>query len=340
MHRPRPAQTAPPDIPLCRGQEGEPIRDLQRRLSRLGLLTSADTLGYFGDATACGVAAFQSSAGLHETGDCDAATWAALVESGYELGERLLYHRKPMLRGEDVAIIQRRLSELGFQNGRVDGIFGPDTAEAVTAFQRNSALVTDGVVGPAVLEQLRRLGTSSSTVTKAHLREELSLRSLPRQLAGTRLVVAEPGMVPALVRAIATQLEGAGSTTLVVHHSDGSARAADANRFDAHAFLGFEPRTEPGARLSYYRTEGFESTGGRRLAEATARSLTGVAFPHVCEVHGMRTAVLRETRMPALWCEIGPTNWLVEHAQLIAASVVAAVSDWTSAPAEDVDESR
>ena len=270
------------------------MRDLQRRLSRLGLPVGSDPSGSFGDATARCVAVFQVGAGLDETGECDRATWSALVESGYELGDRLLYHRRPMLRGDDVTLLQRRLSELGFQNGRVDGIFGPDTAAAVVAFQRNTALVTDGVVGPAVLDQLRRLGASSSTVTKAHLRERLSLLEVPRQLAGTRLVVAESGMVPALVRAIAQHLDAAGSTTLVVHHPDGSTQAAEANRFDAHAFLGFAPRAAPGARLASYRTEGFESIGGRRLAAATADALRRAGYPGPAELQGMRIAVLRD----------------------------------------------
>ena len=33
----------------------------------------------------------------------------------------------PNLRGEDVAELQRILARLGFDCGRVDGIFGPDT---------------------------------------------------------------------------------------------------------------------------------------------------------------------------------------------------------------------
>ena len=33
----------------------------------------------------------------------------------------------PNLRGEDVAELQRILARLGFDCGRVDGIYGPDT---------------------------------------------------------------------------------------------------------------------------------------------------------------------------------------------------------------------
>ena len=34
-----------------------------------------------------------------------------------------------MLRGDDVAELQVRLAQLGFNPGRIDGIFGPATAD-------------------------------------------------------------------------------------------------------------------------------------------------------------------------------------------------------------------
>ena len=51
-----------------------------------------------------------------------------------------------MLRGEDIAELQRSLGSLGFNAGKVDGIFGPDTQNAVELFQRNSGLVVGMVV--------------------------------------------------------------------------------------------------------------------------------------------------------------------------------------------------
>jgi L,D-peptidoglycan transpeptidase YkuD (ErfK/YbiS/YcfS/YnhG family) len=50
-------------------------------------------------------------------------------------------------RGAEVAVLQRRLGELGFP-AVADGVFGNQTAGAVRAFQRSRALVVDGVVGP------------------------------------------------------------------------------------------------------------------------------------------------------------------------------------------------
>ena len=57
----------------------------------------------------------------------------------------------------DVAELQRRLSALGFDPGRVDGIFGDQTTDALVDFQRNAGLSPDGICGPQTLAELIRL---------------------------------------------------------------------------------------------------------------------------------------------------------------------------------------
>jgi len=51
-------------------------------------------------------------------------------------------------KGDAVAQLQTRLTELGFDAGAADGIFGPATRRAVQAFQRRNGLEEDGVAGP------------------------------------------------------------------------------------------------------------------------------------------------------------------------------------------------
>jgi putative chitinase len=51
-------------------------------------------------------------------------------------------------RGSEVAELQRKLLEAGFEPGAADGVFGPRTETAVKAFQRSRGLIADGIVGP------------------------------------------------------------------------------------------------------------------------------------------------------------------------------------------------
>ena len=62
--------------------------------------------------------------------------------------------------GEEVRQIQRKLRELGFYSGSVDGIYGTGTRNAVTSFQKSCGIKADGIAGPTTLLYL---GISSSS---------------------------------------------------------------------------------------------------------------------------------------------------------------------------------
>ncbi len=98
-----------------------------------------------------------------------------------------------MLRGDDVAELQRRLNGLGFDAGREDGILGDDTTRALIEFQRNMNLPTDGMCGTATLAVLERVGGLAAG-SVASVRERETLRRGPHRLEGRRVfVAAAPG---------------------------------------------------------------------------------------------------------------------------------------------------
>lgn len=62
-------------------------------------------------------------------------------------------------RGDEVRRIQRKLKQLGYYTGNIDGIYGKNTQKAVISFQRNCGLTADGIAGPKTLLYLG-LGSS------------------------------------------------------------------------------------------------------------------------------------------------------------------------------------
>lgn len=315
-------------LPLAAGAEGEAVRDLQNRLEALGVDVGDGPRGVFDAGTEAATRSFQAQRGLPADGICGPVTWAALVEAGYRLGDRYLYHRTPMQRGDDVAELQTHLGVLGFDAGRVDGICGPNTARALEEFQRNSGLTPDGICGPDSVSALHRLaGRRVGPTNVAQAREVMVQREAPRQLLDRRIVIGAPGTLDALADRIRQLLTGSGAVVAVLHQADGSSLAREANDFGAEVYLGLRLVAEPACRVSFYATEGFESVGGRRLAERCVTEL-GIVLKASAEPRGMRLPVLRETRMPAVLCELGPADEVVVQAGAIAARLAGSIEAW------------
>ena len=63
-------------------------------------------------------------------------------------------------KADDFLWAAKRLKELGYDPGSVDGIFGEKTRKAVVAFQRDNGLSQDGIAGPKTLAALGITGSS------------------------------------------------------------------------------------------------------------------------------------------------------------------------------------
>jgi N-acetylmuramoyl-L-alanine amidase len=325
----RPAGGEPAE--LRPGSSGEAVRDLQRRLAALGHPLPPGELGTFGDATAAALRAFQDARGLRADGVCGRETWSALVESGFALGDRLLYRRRPMLRGDDVHELQERLNALGFDAGREDGILGDDTGGALRDFQRNAGIAVDGICGPETVAALHRLGALAEG-SVASVRERESLRRGPHTLAGRRVFVAAAPGFETIATAVVHGLLAAGADALLdTWGANGSEVAAAANRYDADLFVAIAAGDEPGCRCSFYESGRFRSEAGYRVARAIYEELDGL-LRRGGGVCGRTYAVLRETRMAAVICEPAPAE--VGRGVEVADAVVRGIRRGVAEPAE------
>lgn len=90
--------------------------------------------------------------------DLDIAYMTPAAWDKYAKADPALMKVKPVLRkgsrGEEVRELQQRLNASGYSCGKVDGIFGQKTLEAVTAFQADRGLAVDGIVGAKTWNEL------------------------------------------------------------------------------------------------------------------------------------------------------------------------------------------
>jgi N-acetylmuramoyl-L-alanine amidase len=293
---------------------------VQHRLRAILPGAPVDADGIFGPATRAALEAFQRLRGLRVDGICGPQTWSTLVEAGFRLGDRFVYRRTPMLRGDDVAELQQRLCTLGFDTGRVDGIFGDATGRALGEFQRNAGLPIDGIVGGATLRELLRLESRHhDPELVSSVRARAALREGPPTLRGRHVAVGESGGLGSVTGALRRRLTWGGVRVTELHHPD-----------DVFVGLRLNP-SAPACRTAFWSGTHDESPGGRRLAELVQGRLPAALGVADAGVHGMSVPILRETRMPAVLVEVGPASTVVEGAPVLAAAVSAALGLWADA---------
>lgn len=314
------------------GDEGEPVRDIQDRLDALGF-SGDDQRGAFTQATHAAVEAFQRSCGLAVDGIVGPDTWRAMVDAGFALGARMLYHRIPMIRGDDVAELQRRLNALGFDSGKVDGIFGPDTLRAVLDFQSNRRMAEDGIAGTEVVEELTLMARATKKPGREGVRERQWFAALPVTIAGQRVYVdascrtedeASATWDAALEFGSAIQILGGqpvysrSADTLPTER----VRALRANRLGADFVVSFAHARDGIAGVFYFTSQHSHSAAGEKLAAAVA-SATGL------DVIGRATPMLKDTRPPAIVIAAQTVDGKLGR------TVAAAIVDLLAAPRDD-----
>jgi N-acetylmuramoyl-L-alanine amidase len=324
------------------GFRGPVVRDLRERLAAVGILEAGDPPpdgrltddDLFDDRLDQAVRSFQQQRGLLVDGIVGPWTYTALDAARWQLGDRLLRHTPGhLVRGDDVTALQERLLGLGFDPGRVDGLFGPDTEAAVRAFQRGVGLATDGEVGPDTLRAFADLKRSVAGGSPQSLRERELVRRSGHSLAG-RVVVLDPGHGGAdlgavahgvteaeVVLDIARRIEGrlsAHGATVVYTRSQGTspgddeARAQFANEHGADILLSLHCDTADQSDASGVATFFFGqkrfgawSAVGEQLADLIQRETVARTGLTDCRSHARSWTLLQHTRMPAVRIETG-----------------------------------
>ncbi len=129
-----------------RGDAEHPVRTLQHLLRGHGQNVAVD--GIFGPRTEAGVRAVQTSAGIPADGVVGPQTWPVTIVQVRRgsTGEAV--------RGVQEEFQFRNLSGDPNQGVQIDGIFGPQTDQAVRGFQQALAVAVDGIVGPVTWRAL------------------------------------------------------------------------------------------------------------------------------------------------------------------------------------------
>lgn len=312
------------------GDSGPEVRDIQQRLASLGTrIADGELDGEFGPSTDAAVRAFQARRTLRVDGLVGPDTWGQLVEAGWRFGDRTLYLRAPLTRGDDVRELQRKLNALGFDAGKEDGMFGAQTDEALREFQRNVGHEPDGIVGPETMLTLDRLRPPAAGPSRAVVREEESLRGMQAALAGA-IIAIDPGGRPAdrgsetgegatdhdetyaLATLLGEELDALGAKPAILRgeYDDppSSDRARLANELGAAACISLHMTRPPGEvrgpTCYYFGSATTHSPMGRRLAELILEELV-LAIGREGSSARLTVAMLRETRMPAVQVDPG-----------------------------------
>ncbi len=351
-----------------RGDAGPAVAEIRHRLVTVGLLAeerhhsaAAADDAVFDDAVDTAVRQFQQQRGLTVDGIVGPHTYRVLDEARWRLGDRILsYAVSHLMSGDDVAALQRRLVDMGFACGRVDGIFGPRTATALREFQRGVGLAPDGTCGPATLKALTRLSRTVVGGRPDALRASEALERSGPTLSG-KVVVIDPGHggedrgvaahgldEASVVEDLAARVEGRLSATGVIAFltrgadmtADEVERATFANDAEADLCISLhaDGNASPGARGAatyYYGNDrfGHSSSLGERFADLVQREIVARTDLLDCRSHAKTWDLLRLTRMPSVRIEVGYLTNAGDAARLadpsfrdvLAEAIVAAV---------------
>lgn len=272
------------------------------------------------DLTESEIRSFQQARGLDVTGFVDAVTARALEEARWKLGDRSLYvQESPLMHGDDVAALQSRLTEMGFDCGRVDGIYGPRTEMAVKDFQKSVGATNDGKCGPATIIALIRLTKIVSGGVPSTLRQNALHLNRGPALAN-KVIILNPDGDNQLVYDVAVRTEGRllalGASVFLTRGATNnpaeSERILFSNKSNADLMISLNIDTygnekAHGVATYFYGSDahGIHSIVGERFASLVQREICARTDLTNCRTHAKTWDLLRMTMAPTVRIDLG-----------------------------------
>ncbi|MFM8869321.1 MAG: N-acetylmuramoyl-L-alanine amidase [Candidatus Nanopelagicus sp.] len=318
------------DLPKL-GDRSNAIELISNTLLRLGFIATPSDI--FDEKLTQGIKAFQQERGLTATGVINEITARSLEEARFKLGDRVLvFNSTALMRGDDVSNLQDRLIQMGFNCGKVDGIYGLGTEGAVKEFQKSVGIVADGRCGPATLISLMRLVKTVSGGTPAALRESVK-HSVRSPALANKVIVIDPswggeftgesanGVVESeVVFDLAQRLEGRlialGVNVVLTRSANNSPLEKDrikvANSVSADLVIAlkvdsYKNEKANGVATYFYGRDdkGVRSVVGERFANLIQREICARTDLLNCHTHAKSWDLLRLTTAPTVRIDLG-----------------------------------
>jgi N-acetylmuramoyl-L-alanine amidase len=313
------------------GDRSTAIELISNTLLRLGFVAAPSDI--FDEKLTQGIKAFQQERGLTATGVINEITSRSLEEARFKLGDRVLsFNSSSVMRGDDVSNLQDRLIQMGFNCGKVDGVFGANTERAVKEFQKSVGITSDGKCGPATLISLMRLVKTVSGGAPNQLRESVK-HSVRSPALANKVIVIDPswggeftgesanGVVESeIVFDLAQRLEGRlialGVNVVLTRSANNSPLEIDrikvANSVNADLVIAlkvdsYKNENANGVATYFYGREdkGVRSVVGERFANLMQREICARTDLLNCQTHAKSWDLLRLTVAPTVRIDLG-----------------------------------
>lgn len=298
---------------LRRGDRDVAVGEIRARLAHMGFTVDCEEPTFFDERLDIAVRAFQTARGLTPDGLIGPLTLARLEEALWALGDRTLsFTPGHLMQGDDVVSLQQRLTTLGFDCGKVDGIFGKLTDRALREFQKSVGLPEDGVAASQTFEAFHRLRKTVSGGRSEKLRQSVVLDAMRTGIAN-KTIALDPeigGNSEQLVNLVANKLQGRltalGATVALTHPLMKPSAASEidranlCNKINADLVIAIQNNADNPELIFHFGSEhgGWSHTGQR--AATRIQDAVSASIDKEVAVNARSWEILRLTRMPAV----------------------------------------